>query len=105
MTEKTIEWNLGFARDEVIAGLEKLLGTAGYTYTRTEIDAEVRWQVTLAPGTIGLTVRPLPSQRSPFGPHLVFHRTLLAMTYTGVSAEKEKTFLHRLTLAFLRAGG
>lgn len=105
MTGKTIEWNLGFARDEVLAGLEKLFGTAGYSYTQTETGAEVYFLVTLAPGTIGLTVRPLPSQRSPFGPHLVFHRTLLAMTYTGVSAEEEKIFLHRLMLAFLRAGG
>ncbi|MBI3303718.1 MAG: hypothetical protein HYZ72_16760 [Deltaproteobacteria bacterium] len=105
MNEKTIEWNLGFARDEVIAGLEKLLTQAGYTYTRAETDAEDRFQVTLPQGTVALVVRPLPSRRSPFGPQIVFHRTLLVMTYTGVSAQEEETFLHRLTLTFLRAGG
>ena len=105
MSEKTIEWNLGFAQDEVLAGLEKLLTTAGYAYTRVATDGEVRFQVTLAPGTLGLTVRPLLSQCSPFSPHLSFPRTLLVMTYIGVSAQDEETFLHRLTLAFLRAGG
>jgi hypothetical protein len=105
VTEKTVEWNLGFARDEVLAGLEKLLAGAGYLYTRTESEAEVRFQVTLPQGSLGLTVRPLLSQRSPFGPHLFFHRTLLIMTYRDVSVQDEETFLRRLTLTFLRAGG
>ncbi|TMA58477.1 MAG: hypothetical protein E6J80_04940 [Deltaproteobacteria bacterium] len=57
MSEKTIEWNLGFARDEVLAGLEKLLTTAGYAYTRVATDGEVRFQVTLAQGPLGVTAR------------------------------------------------
>jgi hypothetical protein len=105
VTEKTIEWNLGFTPDEVIVGLEKLLTEAGYAYTRVEPDAEVRFQVTLAQGTLGLTVRPLLGQRSPFSPQLILHRTLLVMTWNGVSAEEEAVFLRRLTLAFLRVGG
>jgi hypothetical protein len=103
--EKTIEWNLGFARDEVIAGLEKLLTETGYVYTRADTDTEIRFQAILAQGLLELTVRALLSQRSPFNPPIFFHRTLLVMTFTGVSTQEEETFLRRLTLTFLRVGG
>jgi hypothetical protein len=105
VTDKTIEWNLGFVRDEVVVGLEKLLNQAGHTYIRTETDAEAQFQVTLSSGSLRLVVRPLPSHHSPFNPHVFFHRTLLVMTFAGVSVQEEEAFLHRLTLAFLRAGG
>ncbi len=105
MTEKTIEWNLGFAPDEVLVGLEKLFTEVGYAYLRAETDSEVRFQVTLAQGALELAVRPLLSQRSPFSPQIILHRTLLVMTFTGASAREEKTFLHHLTLTFLRVGG
>jgi hypothetical protein len=103
--EKTVEWNLGFAYDEVIAGLENLLSEGEYTYSRTETAAETHVQVILAQGTLGLKVQPLPSHQSPFNPHVFFHRTLLVMTFMEVSRQDEETFLHRLTLRFLRAGG
>jgi hypothetical protein len=103
--EKTVEWNLGFAYDEVIAGLEKLLSEGTYAHTRTATDTETHFQVTLAQGTLGLKVQPLLSHQSPFNPHVFFHRTLLVMTFMEVSRQDEETFLHRLTLRFLRAGG
>ncbi|MGH8010831.1 MAG: hypothetical protein ACREQ3_27915 [Candidatus Binatia bacterium] len=105
MTQKTIEWNLSFAQDEVITGVENLLSTGGYIYTRGGSDAEVRLHVTLSQGSLELAVRPLLSQRSPFSQQIGFHRTLLVMTWTGVSAQEEETFLRRLTLTFLRVGG
>ena len=105
MSEKTIEWNLGFAYDEVRAGLEQLLTEAGYTFTHANHDNAAHFQVTFPQGLLELAVRPLPSQQSPFKAQIFFHRTLLTMTYRDVSAQEEETFLHRLTLKFLRAGG
>lgn len=105
MTDKTIEWNLGFAQDEVVAGLEKLLTQGEYTYTRAETDTEAQFQVTLFSGSLRLVVRQLPSRHSPFNPQVFFHRTLLVMTFAGISIQEEEAFLHRLTLTFLRAGG
>ena len=102
---KTIEWNLGFARDEVIGGLEKLLTQGGYEYTRTEIDAEVHFQATVSPGSIALKVQPLLASTSPFNVHIFFHRTLLLMAFTDVKTQEEESFMRRLTLTFLRAGG
>ena len=105
MSEKTVEWNLAFARDEVVAGVEKLFTQAGYVYTRTDTDAETRFQVRLSQASLAMTVRPLSSQRSPFNLPVVLHRTLLTVTYTGLSAQEEESLRHRLTLAFLRVGG
>jgi len=105
MCEKTVEWNLGFARDEVVAGLKKLLNEARYMYTHTETNAETCFQVTLPEGSLQLSVLPLPSHHSPFNPHVFFHRTLLVMTFTGAEVQDEETFMRRLTLTFLRAGG
>ena len=105
MTDKTIEWNLGFEQDEVATGLERLLTRTGYRYTRAETDTEAQFQVTLSSGSLRLVVRPLLPHHSPFNPQVFFHRTLLVMTFTGVSVQEEAAFLHRLTLTFLRAGG
>ena len=105
MTQKTSDWNLSFAPDEVVAGLEKLLSTNGYPYTRQDRDTEVRLHVTLSQGSLELTVQPLLSQRSPFSPEIGFHRTLLMMIWAGATAQEEETFLRRLTLTFLRVGG
>lgn len=105
MTEKTIEWNLGFAHEEVVVGLEKMLTKAGYAYSRTDASPAVHFQITLPQGTCELHARPLLSHRSPFSPQIILHRTLLVITCTGVSAQDEQALLHRLTLAFLRVGG
>ena len=105
MTEKTIEWNLAFAHDEVIVNVEKLLASAGYVYTRTETDAETCFLVTLSRGSMQFVARPLLSHRSPFNPIATLHRTLLTVTYTGLSLQEEETLRYRLTLVFLRVGG
>jgi hypothetical protein len=105
MREKTVEWNLGFARDDVIVGLKKLLREARYTYIHTETNAETGFQVTFPEGSLQLSVLPLPSHNSPFNPHVFFRRTLLVMTFTGAGVQDEEAFMRRLTLTFLRAGG
>jgi hypothetical protein len=105
MSTNTIEWNLAFARGEVVAGLEKLLGQLGYAYTRNDAEAETRFQATLSPGLLDLVVQPLASHRSPFNLQVVLHRTLLTATCTGLSAQEEGRFRHGLTLTFLRVGG
>jgi hypothetical protein len=105
MTEKTIEWNLAFARDEVVAGLEKLLTRAGCTYTRTETDAETHFQATLCGGSLQAVVRPLASHHGPFNLQVVLHRTLLVITYTGLTTQEEEALRRSLTLTFLRVGG
>lgn len=105
MGEKTIQWNLGFPPDEVIAGLEKLLTGVAAGYTREERDTEVYVRVPLASGSLTLTVRPLLTSFSPFNFHGGARRTVLLMTFSEVNAQEEETFLRRLTLAFLRVGG
>lgn len=105
MAEKTIEWNLGFARDEVIVGLEKLFAKAALPFTRMEGEAEVRFHVSLSSGSLRLTVQPLRSSHGPFNLQGLSQRTLLQITFVGASAQEEETFLRHLTLAFLRVGG
>ncbi|HEV8718594.1 MAG TPA: hypothetical protein VGX03_37975 [Candidatus Binatia bacterium] len=105
MSTNTIEWNLAFARDEVVTGLEKLLSQLGYTYTRTDGDAETRFQATLSQGVLDIVVQPLVSHRSPFKLQVVRQRTLLTATCTGLSAQEEERFRQALTLTFLRVGG
>lgn len=105
MVEKTIEWNLGFARDEVIIGLEKLFAQSALTFTRVESEAEVCFHVSLSSGSLRLTVQPLLSSHGPFNLQNFSRRTLLQITFVGISAQEEETFLRRLTLAFLRVGG
>lgn len=105
MGEKTIQWNLGFPPDEVIAGLEKLLAGAAVVYTREERGTEVCVRVSLASGSLTLTVRPLLAPFRPFNFQGGIRRTLLLMTFSEVNAQEEEAFLRRLTLAFLRVGG
>jgi hypothetical protein len=105
MSESKLEWNLAFAQEEVIAGLEKLLTRAGHSYTRTDTEGETRFQATLPQGVLHIIVQPLSSHRSPFNLPVVLHRTLLIATGIGLSPEEEKAFRHALTLAFLRVGG
>ncbi|HJY81597.1 MAG TPA: hypothetical protein VKK81_11010 [Candidatus Binatia bacterium] len=105
MSERMIEWNLAFTRDEVVAGLEKLLSQAGYVYTRTDTETETRLQTTLFQGALDMVVRPLAVHRSPFNLPITPHRALLTVTYSGVNAQEGEVWRHRLTLAFLRVGG
>jgi hypothetical protein len=105
VSEKIIEWNLGFARDEVVAGVEKLFMQLAWAYTRTETDAETRFQAVYLQGKIEMVVRPLTSYRSPFNIQAVLHRTMLTVHAVGLEAEEKKTLHHRLTLTFLRVGG
>ena|SRR5215510_7893012 len=105
MLENTIEWNLGFARDEVEAGVKKLLAESGSVFTCWETEAETRFQATLAQGSLEAIVRPLTSYRSPFNLQATLHRTLLVVSCTGFSAQEKEAFRQRLTLTFLRVGG
>ena len=105
MSTKTLEWDLAFARDEVVARLEKLLAQLGYAYTRSDTDDETRFQATCSHRVLDIVVRPLASQRSPFNLQVVLHRTLLVATCTGFSAQEGERFRRGLTLAFLRVGG
>jgi hypothetical protein len=105
MTESKLEWNLAFARNEVVLGLEKLLSQLGYAYIRTETEDETRFRATLAQGALDIVVQPLVSHHSPFNLQVVLHRSLLAATCSGLSPKEEESFRHGLTLAFLRVGG
>ena len=105
MSEKVIEWNLGFARDEVVAGVEKLFTQLNWAHTRAETDAETRFQAVYLRKEIEASVRPLTSYRSPFNVHATLHRTLLTLSAVGLDAEERKTLRHKLTLVFLRVGG
>lgn len=105
MTEKTIEWNLAFAADEVVAGVEKMLAKLGYAFSRTEKAEETCFSAKPPQGTLVFLVRPLASHRSPFNIQVTLHRTLLITTYSEFSPSMEETLQRSLTLAFLRVGG
>ena len=106
MTTPLLEWNLGFAFDEVVEGLEKMCAMRSYAYFRTDRDGETDLSVTLPSGTLALSVKPLLSHRSPFSPLIILHRTFLTVTSTAPVAPHDwDTFRQHVTLAFLRAGG
>ena len=105
MTEKTVEWNLAFAKDEVSIGVEKLLVKMGWLFSREEKADETHFHTTPPQGTLSFLVRPLASHRSPFNIQVTLHRTLLITTYAGFSPQMEGSLQRNLTLAFLRVGG
>ena len=106
MTTPLLEWNLGFAFDEVVEGLEKMCAIRSYAYSRTDGDGETCLSVSLSSETIELLVKPLLSHRSPFSPLIILHRTLLTITSTIPVVPRDwESFRQHLTLAFLRAGG
>lgn len=105
MSEKTIEWNLAFAADEVAAGVEKLLSKLGYAFSQARKVEEIDFHATPPQGTLSLLVRPLSRQRSPFNIYATLHRTLLIVTYSEFSPQMEELLQRTLTLTFLRVGG
>jgi hypothetical protein len=106
VTTSLLEWDLGFAFDEVVEGLEKMCTMRRYVYTRTDRDGETCLSVTLPSATLKLLVKPLLSHRSPFSPLIILRRTLLTVTSLApVALHDWDTFRQHMTLAFLRAGG
>lgn len=105
MTDTTIEWNVAFSPDEVIPRLENLFRQYGYTYTQEDKDADRHYRTSLGQGALELVMHPLEPQRSPFSHTILIQRTLLSITYKGVSGADQTRFKHQLTLAFLRVGG
>ncbi|MBI3248341.1 MAG: hypothetical protein HYZ50_17695 [Deltaproteobacteria bacterium] len=105
MSEKMIEWNLAFSIDEVMAGVEKMLGKLGYAFTCTQNDDERFFRATPLEGSLTLTAHPLAAHRSPFNLPVTLHRTLLTVVYAGFSVENEASLKRQLTFAFLRVGG
>lgn len=105
MTEQTIEWNLAFAVDEVLAGVEKLLTKLGYASVRTQGADETSVRAQPPQGALLFSIRPLTSYRSPFNIQVTLHRTLLVVTFSEFSAAMEEALRRNLTLAFLRVGG
>jgi hypothetical protein len=103
--ERDFEWSLAFAPDEVVPRLENLFCQHGYAYTQEEQASEMRFHATLGQGTLDIVMHPLEPKRSPFSASIIQQRTLVRMTYTGVSKEDQATFKQRLTMAFLRVGG
>jgi len=105
VTEKTIEWNLAFALDEVVAGVEKLLEKMGYAFSRMEKGEATHYLATPPQGSLTFLARPLASHSSPFNLQVTLHRTLLVTTYAGFTSQMEESLQKNLTLAFLRVGG
>jgi hypothetical protein len=105
MAEKTVEWDLGFALGDVVAGLEKLFAHTDYRVKREKPDAAERFSVPLsqAGSCLLLDVCPLPNRQ--LGPAIISPRTLLSVHFTKATPEEEADFMKRLTLAFLRVGG
>ncbi len=105
MRDATMEWNVAFARAEVIPRLENLFQQYDYTYTQEDRDADRYYRTTLGQGRLELVVHPLEPKHSPFSRSILIQRTLLQVTYTSVSGADQARFKHQLTLAFLRVGG
>ncbi len=105
MAEKRVEWDLGFSREEVLAGLERLLSREGYKFQRERVGEEERFFLPFAPNGpfLELCLRSLPPRR--LGPVASMPHTLLAMRFVGMPSGVEERFLYQLTLAFLRTGG
>ena len=105
MTETSLEWNVAFPPDEVIPRLENLFRQHDYTYTQEDRGADRHYRTALGQGTLELVIHPLEPKRSPFSRSILVQRTLLQMTYKGVSSADQAGFKRQLTLAFLRVGG
>ncbi len=105
MAEKTVEWDLGFGLDDVVAGLEKLFAHADYRVKRDKNHKAERFSLTLsqAGSCLLLDARPLSARR--LGPAIFSPRTLLSIHFTKATPEEEADFMKRLTMAFLRVGG
>ena len=78
--ERNFEWNLAFASDEVIEGLEKMCGKEAYPYTKEETEGETRFHVTLPDGNVTLCVRSQAAQYPPFNAIFKFQRTMLLVS-------------------------
>jgi hypothetical protein len=100
-----IEWNLAFAKDEVVAGVEKLLAKLAYDFSRTESPEEQVFQAVPPQGALTFSIRPLTAYKSPFNIQVTLHRTLLVVTFTGFSPSMEEALRQGLMLTFLRVGG
>jgi len=105
MRERNFEWNLAFASDEVVEGVEKICRTEGYSYTKEQTESDTLFDIKLPDGNAVLRIRPQDAQQAPFNPILKFRRTLLAVSMSGVGTRTVETLHRQLTLAFLRAGG
>jgi hypothetical protein len=105
VSERTIEWNLAFARDEVVDGIAKLLDKWKYSFFRADSQEDLVFQVCPPQGTLSLTIRPLMAHQSLFNPQATLHRTLLITRYSGFSPDMEEALQRGLTLTFLRVGG
>ena len=105
MRERNFEWDLAFASEEVIEGLENMCRKEAYPYTKEKTTSETLFHLTLSDGNALLRVRPQDSQQLPFNPMLKFQRTILTVSLHEVGPQTIETFHRQLTLAFLRAGG
>lgn len=105
MRERNFEWNLAFASDEVVEGIEKMCRTEGYPYTKGQTSSETLFDITFSDGHATLRIRPQDALQAPFNPILKFQRTFLAVSMSEVGAQTVETLHWKLTLAFLRAGG
>lgn len=105
MRERNFEWNLAFASDEVVEGIEKMCNTESYPYIKKETAGETLFHVTLPDGSASLRIRPQDAQQAPFNPILKFQRTLLAVSMSEVGPQTVETLHWKLMLTFLRAGG
>ena len=105
VSERNFDWNLAFASDEVVEGVEKICHMEGYSYTKEQTGSETLFDIILPDGNAILRIRSQDAQQAPFNPMLKFQRTFLAVSMPEVGAQTVETLHRKLTLAFLRAGG
>jgi hypothetical protein len=103
--ERNFTWDLAFAGDEVIAGIEKMCRNEAYPYSKEETNGETVFQVTLLDGSATLRLRPQDPRHPAFNPILKFQRTTLTVSLSEVDQQTVETVHRQLTLTFLRAGG
>jgi len=103
--ERHFAWDLAFASDEVIEGVEKMCRKEAYPYTKEKTNSETLFHVTLPDGNVTLRVCPQAAHHPPFNPILKFQRTILNVAMPEAEPQTVETFHRKLTLTFLRAGG
>jgi hypothetical protein len=103
--ERNFTWDLAFASNEVVEGIEKMCRNEAYPHRKEETDSETLFYVMLPGGDATLRVSPQDPRHPAFNPILKFQRTTLTVSLSEVGPQTVETFHRQLTLTFLRAGG
>ena len=105
MGTDTVEWELGFAGEEVVRGVENLCLLADYRFRRERSADEGRFHIPIGGGGGCVVLEVCPLAPRSLSAAISFPRTRLRIRFHDAEGEARTAFMRRLTLAFLRVGG